>query len=95
MGRSMISRPTAIGRGERIVSRAILAVSNDIDLARPNESNCAEPRLAKENMTHFDPVCALRIAAATHQQDLRIHAFGNACRATRGHAHAGRELTNG
>ncbi|AZQ55992.1 hypothetical protein D5R55_34920 [Burkholderia cenocepacia] len=92
----MISRPIAIARGERVVFPAILAVSNDIDSARPNGSNGVEPHLAKEkNMTLADPVWALRVAAATRQQDLRRHAFGSACRATRGYAHAGREVTNG
>ncbi|NTZ84629.1 hypothetical protein FCJ61_16890 [Burkholderia metallica] len=91
----MISRPIRIERGKRIVFPAILAVSNDIDSARPNGSNGRASFRERKNMTLLDPVCARRVAATTRQQDLRMHVFPSACRTTRGYAHAGREGTNG
>ncbi|OXI41075.1 hypothetical protein CFB49_24205 [Burkholderia sp. AU17457] len=92
----MISRPIAIARGERAALRAILGVSNDIDSIRPSESNGVDSHLAKEkSMTLLDSMWARRVAAATRRQDIRIHAFGTACRTTCGYAHAGWEVTNG
>ncbi|MPV56430.1 hypothetical protein CFB46_28000 [Burkholderia sp. HI2761] len=91
----MISRPIRIGRRERIVFPAILVVSNDIDSASPNGSNCRTSSRERKNMTLLDPVCARRVAAVTHLHNIRIHVFRSVCRTTRGYAHAGREMTNG